>query len=52
MRIVPDGNIVDPQAFDTVKEGDRPPAVFGPDRPFPDMSKLDHNKGVDHYYED
>ena len=22
MRIVPDGNIVDPQAFDTVKEGD------------------------------
>ncbi len=46
---VPEGNIVDPQAFDTVKEGLRAPAVLGPDRPIPDMSELDRNKWYGHY---
>jgi hypothetical protein len=32
---MPSVNIVDPQAFDTVKEGCRAPAFLGPDRPLP-----------------
>ena len=46
---MPEGNIVDPQAFDTVKESHPVPPVLGPDRPIPDMSELDRNKWYGHY---
>ena len=49
---VSQGDIVDPQAFDPFKESGRAPAAFGPYRPTPDMSKLDHDKGDGHYYEE
>ena len=41
---VPEGNIVDPQAFDTVKKGGRAPTIFGPDRPIPDINQMNDNK--------
>lgn len=46
---VPERNIIDPQAFDTVKKSSKAPAVFRPDRPIPDVSELDHNKWNGHY---
>jgi len=45
---VPEGNIVDPQAFDSVEKSCRAPAVFRPDCPASDIDQMNDNKGDGH----
>ena len=47
---MPEGNVVDPQAFDPLKEGPWAPAIFRPDRPPANLSEVDSNKGYGHDY--
>ena len=45
---VPEGDIVDPQAFDAFKEGGQAPPVLRPDRPVPDLRELHRYKRDGH----